>query len=62
LTPLAQSLSGYEPNSDASGIFDAAAIVIVFDQSTDHFDEPKPIFCLSNFTLETVSNQVATAH
>jgi hypothetical protein len=63
LTPLEQSLSGYEPNSIASGISDTAAIVIVFDRSKDHFDKPKPISVslTSREALKTVSNQVAKA-
>ena len=59
-----QSLTGYEPNSAAFGIPDAATVVFVFDRSKDHFDESKPfsLFLTSREALESVSNQVAIAH
>ncbi len=46
LVSASQSLSGYEPNSIASGTPDTATVVFVFDRSKIIFEEPKP-FSLS---------------
>ena len=64
LVSASQSLTGYEPNSVASGIPDTATVVFVFDRSKIFFEEPKPfsLFLTSREALESLLNQVAIAN